>query len=58
MNKDNKCVSRLARRILHHTALVDASAASSECPPTVAAGFDICAEECTSVVRIGDSSGK
>jgi len=27
----NKCVSRLARRKSHHTALVDAAAASSEC---------------------------
>jgi len=50
--KLNKCVSRLARRKSHHTALVDAAVASSECPPTVAAGFDICFQERTTINRI------
>jgi len=34
----NKCVSMLARRIPHHTALSNAAAPNSECPPTVVAG--------------------
>jgi len=37
-NKINKCVSRLARRKSHHTALSNAVASNSECPPTLAAG--------------------
>jgi len=48
----NKCASRLARRIPHHTALVDTAAPSSNCPPSLAAGFDICFQERTLVVRI------
>jgi len=31
-SKQNKCVSRLARRKSHHTALHDAAATSSDCP--------------------------
>ena len=31
----NKCVSRLARRIPHRTALSNAAARNSQCPPTV-----------------------
>jgi len=33
--KYNKCISRLARRKSHHTALVDAAAPNSECPASV-----------------------
>jgi len=35
---DNKCVSRLASRKSHHTALSNAAATNSDCPPSVAAG--------------------
>jgi len=31
---ENKCVSRLARHIPHHTALSNAGATNSQCPPT------------------------
>jgi len=34
-NKKHKCVSRLARRIPHHTALSNAAARNSQCLPTV-----------------------
>jgi len=48
----NKCVSRLARRKFHHRTLRDASAPNYDCPPSVAAGFDICLKERTLVIRI------
>ena len=35
---ENKCVSRLARPIPHHTASSNSAAPNSECPPTVAPG--------------------
>jgi len=41
----HKCVSSLARRIPHHMALVDTVAPNSDCPPSLAAGFDICFQE-------------
>jgi len=40
----NKCVSKRARRKSHHTALVDAAAPSSECPPSVARNCESCNE--------------
>jgi len=50
--KKNKCISRLARRIPHHTALVNTAAPNSDCLPSLATGFDICLQECTLVIRI------
>jgi len=48
----NKCISKLARRKSHHTALVDTAARNSDCPPSVAASFDICFQERTLVIPI------
>ena len=36
----------------HHTALVYTAAPNSDCPPSLAAGFDICFQERTLVIRI------
>jgi len=35
--KSYKCVSRLARRLFHHTALSNVAAPDSQCTPTLAA---------------------